>query len=146
MKAMLEPRMVAVSTHFSEERGHGVLSAPPWMAFSARGSRIVAISSKSSAGVFQDNVRSRVWARLGLWQAAGDDQRVNRDHRHRGQHNQVFHMYLLSDHRLESGRAVRWPRFGFRCAKIARRGYLAGNRSTGTTSPHYGRKLIAGRG
>jgi hypothetical protein len=44
---MLEPRIVAASTHFPEEGAHGVLAAPVWMTFSSQGSRIDAITPKS---------------------------------------------------------------------------------------------------
>src|SRR4051812_34666513 len=47
MKAMLEPRIVAASTHFPEARAHGVLAASTWMTFSSQGSRIDAITPQS---------------------------------------------------------------------------------------------------
>jgi hypothetical protein len=47
MKAMLEARIVAASTHFPEERGHGVLALPVWIMFPSQGSRIDAITPKS---------------------------------------------------------------------------------------------------
>jgi hypothetical protein len=47
MKAMLEPRIVAASTHFPDERAHGVLAVPTWMTLSSQGSRIDAITPNS---------------------------------------------------------------------------------------------------
>jgi hypothetical protein len=44
MKAMLEARIVAASTHFPEECAHGVLPVPVWMTFPSQGSRIDAIT------------------------------------------------------------------------------------------------------
>jgi hypothetical protein len=47
MKAMLEARIVAASTHFPEEREHGVLVPPACMMFPSQGSRIDAITPNS---------------------------------------------------------------------------------------------------
>jgi hypothetical protein len=37
MNAMLEPRIVAASTHFPEERAQSELVVPTWMTFSSQG-------------------------------------------------------------------------------------------------------------
>jgi hypothetical protein len=47
MNAMLEPRIVAASTHFPEEGAQGELAVLTWMTFSSQGSRIDAITPQS---------------------------------------------------------------------------------------------------